>query len=269
MPTECPVCKSLLEREGAYYYCPNLNCPAQLKGHLLHMVSKRGFNVDGLGEEMIDQLINENLLKSPADLFYLKKEQLVDLDRWGEKSAQNLIDQLEKNKNIKFERFIYSLGIRGVGEFVARVLAQTFSKLDDLQTTKEEDLEELDGIGPKVSSNLVEFFSEPQNKDLVKNITASGVSIIYPEQLLPAAEENFLDGKTFVFSGTLQFIKRDRAKDLVTKFGGKAGTSVSAKTDYVVVGSDPGSKHKKAQELGVPVLDEKKFEKIIKNKSIT
>ena len=120
MPTKCPSCETSLIKEGAYYYCPNLNCPAQLKGHLLHMVSKRGFNIDGLGEEMVDQLIGEKLLKTPADLFYLNKEQLIDLDRWGEKSAQNLLGQLDKNKNIEFERFIYSLGIRGVGEFVAR-----------------------------------------------------------------------------------------------------------------------------------------------------
>ena len=269
MPTKCPSCETSLIQEGAYYYCQNIKCPAQLKGHLLHMVSKRGFNVDGLGEEMIDQLINENLVKSPADLFYLNKEQLVNLDRWGEKSAQNLIDQLEKNKKIKFERFIYSLGIRGVGEFVARLLAQNCASLEDLQKTKEEDLEELNGIGPKVSFNLVDFFSQPQNLDLVNKIIYSGVNIIYPDKLPSAAEDNFLAGKTFVFTGALQLFKRDQAKDLVIKFGGKTSNSVSTKTDYVVVGSDPGSKYDKANKLGVHVLEENKFARIIKNKSIT
>ncbi|HDL17686.1 MAG TPA: NAD-dependent DNA ligase LigA [Bacteroidetes bacterium] len=263
MPKTCPSCHTGLEKEGAYYYCPNLNCPAQLKGHLLHLVSKRAFNIDGLGEEIIDQLMKEGLLQSPADLFYLRKKQLIHLERWGEKSAQNLMDQIEENKKIEFDRFLYALGIHGAGEFVARLLAQNHADLPALKRASEEELMQIDGIGPKVAHAVKDFFSQPQNTETIKKMFSAGVEIIYPESSVTDEDAEFLRDKTFVFTGTLQKFKRDEAKDLVIKYGGKASGSVSEKTDFVVVGAGPGSKYRKARELGVPVLSENEFEEMI------
>ena len=268
MPTVCPSCDTSLEKEGAYYNCPNLNCPAQLKGHLLHLVSKRAFNIDGLGEEIIEQLMNEKLLNSAADLFYLKKEQLIDLERWGEKSAQNLMDQIKKNKNIEFERFLNALGIHGIGEFVARILAQNFDSIDDLEKTDEERLMEIDGVGPKVAHSVVDFFSRTENLEILDRMSQSGVKIIYPLREDKSDDNNFLAGKTFVFTGTLHRFKRDEVKKLVLEFGGRASGSVSAKTDFIVVGTDAGSKYQKALGLGVSVLTEDEFDRIIQQKSL-
>jgi DNA ligase (NAD+) len=266
MPERCPRCNTLLEKEGAYYYCPNFACPAQLKGHLLHMVSKRAINIEGLGEEMVDQLMRENIIKSPADLFYLKKEQLVGLERWGEKSAQNLMDQLEQNKSVEFERFLYAMGIHGVGEFVARVLAENFSSLEALMLADEMRLMEIDGIGPKVAHSIIEFFKRKENQVTLNRIFESGVKIVQPEIKVESADEKFLAGKIFVFTGGLEKYSRDEAANLVMKFGGKPTGSVSSKTDFVVCGKDAGSKLDKANKLGIKILEEKEFEELLAGK---
>ena len=267
MPTHCPVCGAKLEREGAYYVCPNMNCPAQLKGRILHLVSKRAFDIEGLGEELVEQLMREGLLKSPADIFYLKKEQLVGLERWGEKSAQNLMDQIERAKKIDFERFIYALGIHGVGEYVARLLAEHFSSLEELEQATEEELMQIHGIGPKVAHSIVEFFRNEQNRATIKKILDAGVQIIYPKKQ-EETEEKFLAGKTFVFTGALDHFTRDEAQELVEKYGGRAASSVSRKTDYVVVGKDPGSKYDKARQLGVRILTEEEFIRMLETKKL-
>jgi DNA ligase (NAD+) len=267
MPERCPSCGSSLEREGAYYICPNMSCPDQLKGRILHLVSKRAFNIEGLGEELVDQLMREGLLKSPADVFYLRKEQLVHLERWGEKSAQNLMDQIEKSKTISFDRFIYALGIHGVGEYAARLLAEHYTSLEELERASEEELMAIHGIGPKVAHAIVEFFRNEQNRRTIERILDAGVRIQYPSKE-EAAEENFLAGKTFVFTGALERYSRDEAQQLVMRFGGRAASSVSSRTDFVVVGKDPGSKFDKAKKLGIRILNEEEFVRMIESRKL-
>lgn len=266
MPDRCPSCSTELETEGAYKYCPNFSCPAQLKGHLWHLASKRAFNIDGFGEENIDQLMEENLIISPADLFYLKKEQLIGLERWGEKSAQNLIDQIEKNKKIDFERLLYALGIHGVGEYVTKILSQNFTSLDDLIDADENQLMEISGVGPKVAHSILEFFKRTENQENLKRMFDSGVEINYPST--QDSEDQFLAGKTFVFTGGLDHISRDQAKDIVIGFGGKAAGSVSANTDFVVAGKDAGSKLQKAKDLEIQILTEDEFHKLVENRKL-
>ncbi len=265
MPDRCPSCSTELEMEGAYYYCMNFSCPAQLKGRLWHMLSKRAFNIDGFGEENIDQLMAENLVKTPADVFFLKKEQLVGLERWGDKSAQNLIDQVEKNKKIDFRRFLYSLGIHGVGEYVTRILCENFSDLQALIDTDEENLKEINGIGPIVAHSILEFFHREENQETLRRLFDSGVEIQY-SQKDQISDNHFLAGKTFVFTGGLEIITRDQAKEIVMNFGGKAAGSVSSKTDFVVAGKDAGSKLQKAKELGIQILTETEFKELVEKK---
>jgi len=267
MPKTCPACGAELEREGAYYICPNMNCPAQLKGRILHLVSKRAFDIEGLGDELVDQLMREGLLKSPADIFYLKKEQLVGLERWGEKSAQNLMDQIENSKKIDFDRFIYALGIHGVGEYAARLLAQNFSSLEELERATEEQLTQIHGIGPKVAHSIVKFFQNEQNRRTIERLLDAGVQIVYPRKE-ETKEEAFLEGKTFVFTGALDRFSREEAQELVEKYGGRATSSVSRKTDFVVVGKDPGSKYDKARQLGVRILNEDEFVRLLETRKL-
>ena len=260
-PTHCPVCGAPLEKEGAYYFCPNMNCPAQVKGRILHLVSKRAFDINGMGDKIVDQLMEVGLLKSVADVFYLKKEDLLGLERWAEKSAQNLMDEIEKSKRISFDRFLYALGIRHVGEFVSRLLAEKFSSLEALKKATEEELVEIQGIGPEVARSIVDFFSVEQNLKTIDRMFQAGVTPVYPERKEEKPQP--LAGKTFVFTGALQNYSRDEAKNLVESLGGKASNSVSRKTDYVVVGEDPGSKFDKARQLGVTILNEEEFEKLV------
>ncbi len=267
MPENCPSCGSRLEREGAYYICPNMSCPDQLKGRILHLVSKRAFDIEGLGEELVDQLMNEGLLKNPADIFYLRKEQLVGLERWGDKSAQNLMDQIEKAKKIEFDRFIYALGIHGVGEYAARLLAENFSSLEELERAMEAELMEIPGIGPKVAHSIVEFFANEKNRDTIQRILDAGVQIIYPKKE-EEEEEKFLAGKTFVFTGALDHYTREEAQEMVMRYGARVTNSVSAKTDYLVVGKDPGSKLDRARQYGVRTLSEEEFEEMLRTKKL-
>ncbi len=260
-PKVCPVCGAPLEKEGAYYFCPNMNCPAQVKGRILHLVSKRAFDIDGIGDKIVDQFMDAGLVHDVADIFYIKKEDLLKLERWAEKSAQNLIDQIEQSKKIPFSRFIYALGIRHVGEFVSRLLAENFLNLDALKKATEEDLMAIPGIGPEVARSIVDFFSVDQNLKTIEKMFRAGVEIVYPER--EEERPKPLEGKTFVFTGALSRYTRDEAKALVESLGGKVSGSVSRKTDFVVVGKDPGSKYDKARQLGVRTLNEEEFEKLL------
>ncbi len=260
-PQKCPVCGAPLEREGAYYFCPNMNCPAQVKGRILHLVSKRAFDIDGIGDKIVDQFMEAGLVHGVADIFYIKKEDLLQLERWAEKSAQNLIDQIEQSKKIPFARFIYALGIRHVGEFVSRLLAENFPDLEALKKASEEDLMAIQGIGPEVARSIVDFFSVEQNLKTIEKMFQAGVKIVYPEREEEQAQP--LAGKTFVFTGALSRYTRDEAKALVESLGGKVSGSVSRKTDFVVVGEDPGSKFDKARQLGVKTLNEEEFERLL------
>jgi DNA ligase (NAD+) len=262
MPTKCPECGSAIHKaEGEVAYrCVNAACPAKRKESLLHFAGRHAMDIDGLGEKIVDQLVDKGLVKDVADLYSLKLDQVANLERMAEKSAQNLLDEIAASKKQSLSRLIYALGMRFVGERTGQLLAENFGSLEELEEAKPEDLEKVTEVGPKVSESIVEFFSEPANRKLIKKLHAAGVR--------PTAEKRQIKsqkfaGKSFVFTGALEHRSREEAGELVQQHGGKLSGSVSKKTDYVVVGADPGSKYDKAKELGVTVLTEAEFEKLI------
>jgi DNA ligase (NAD+) len=262
MPTKCPECGSAIHKaEGEVAYrCVNAACPAKRKESLLHFAGRHAMDIDGLGEKIVDQLVDKGLVKDVADLYTLKLDQVANLERMAEKSAQNLLDEIAASKKQPLSRLIYALGMRFVGERTAQLLAENFGSLEELAEAGAEDLEKVTEVGPKVSEAIVEFFSEPANRKLIKKLHAAGVR--------PTAEKRQIksqkfSGKSFVFTGALEHRSREEAGELVQQHGGKLSGSVSKKTDYVVVGADPGSKYDKAKELGVTILTESEFEKLI------
>ena len=262
MPTKCPECGSAIHKaEGEVAYrCVNAGCPAKRKESLLHFAGRHAMDIDGLGEKIVDQLVDKGLVKDVADLYSLKLDQVANLERMAEKSAQNLRDGIAASKKQPLSRLIYALGMRFVGERTAQLLAENFSSLEELAEAKPEDLEKVAEVGPKVSEAIVEFFSEPANRKLIKKLHAAGVR--------PTAEKREIKsqkfaGKSFVFTGALEQRSREEAGELVQQHGGKVSGSVSKKTDYVVVGVEPGSKYDKAKELGVAILTEAEFEKLL------
>jgi DNA ligase (NAD+) len=262
MPTKCPECGSAIYKaEGEVAYrCVNAACPAKRKESLLHFAGRHAMDIDGLGEKIVDQLVDKGLVKDVADLYSLKLNQVADLERMAEKSAQNLLDEIAASKKQPLSRLIYALGMRFVGERTGQLLAENFGSLEELEEAKPEDLEKVTEVGPKVSESIVEFFSEPANRKLIKKLHAAGVR--------PTAEKREIKsqkfaGKSFVFTGALERRSREEAGELVLQHGGKLSGSVSKKTDYVVVGADAGSKYDKAKELGVTILTEAEFEKLI------
>lgn len=260
MPAKCPSCGTRLDKDGAYYYCPSLTCPAQLQGRIEHLASRRAFDIRGLGEKIVIQLMKEGLIHDLADVFRLKKQDLIGLERFAEKSASNLIEEIEKNKVITFARFIVALSIHHVGESMARVIADNFDDLDELMGSSEKRLIEIPTVGPEVAKSIVNFFGEQKNRETVEKILDSDVRIIYA----PASERgDRLAGLTFVLTGTLETFTRDEAKRLIEKEGGTVTSSVSKKTSYVIVGKDPGSKLESAEALGIKIIDEDEFKKMI------
>ena len=262
MPKNCPVCGSTIHRaEGEVAYrCVNAACPAKLKESLQHFAGRHAMNIDGLGEKIVDQLVEQKLVKDVADLYALKVEKVAGLERMAQKSAQNLVQEVQSSKKNPLSRLIFALGMRFVGERTGQLLAEHFSTLEELEAAKQEELEQVPEVGPKVAESIVEFFSEAANRKLVKKLRDAG--------LRPTAEKREvksqkLAGKSFVFTGGLANRSREDAGELVQQHGGKVSGSVSKKTDYVVVGADPGSKYDKAKELGVTVLTEGEFEKLL------
>ncbi len=262
MPKTCPECGSKIHKaEGEVAYrCVNAACPAKRKESLLHFAGRHAMDIDGLGEKIVDQLVDKGLVKDFADLYSLKLEDVAALERMAEKSAQNLLEEIEASKKNSLARLIYALGIRFVGERTAQLLAEHFGSLGKLAAAKEDELTQVPEVGPKVAASIVEFFSEPANRELIKKLRKAGVN---PTEKKKQVKSHKLAGKTFVFTGTLANRTREEAAELVTQHGGTVTSSVSKKTDYVVVGADPGSKYDKAKELGVTVLDETQFEKLI------
>lgn len=262
-PDECPVCKSGIKRlDGeAHYYCMNTECPAQIRGRLEHFVGRQAMDIDGLGEAIIDQLINHKLVITPADLYDLKKEDLVPLDRMGEKSASNLINAIEKSKAQPFNRILYALGIRHVGLGVARVLAGEFGSIEALQKATEEELTNVPEIGPRIAQSVVAFFQEQNNSEMIGRLKKAGITFAteHRKQKKQTRKE-----KTFVLTGALESLTRDEAQALIETRGGKVSLSVSRKTDYVVAGSGAGSKLDKARELNVTILNEEEFLNMVK-----
>lgn len=265
MPATCPVCGTPLVRpEGEKVTrCPNPDCFASRTRGIQHFAGKSAMDIDGLGEKIVQQLVEVGLVKDVSDLYRLSEEDLTPLERFAEKSAQNIINAIAARKEVPLWRLINALGIRYVGEATAQVLAQHFHNLDDLMQADKEDLLHVEGVGEQVAASLQDFFAEPRNRALMERLRQAGVRGLPPE---PAAASP-LGGKTFVFTGGLPTFSREAAKAMVTARGGKVSSSVSAKTDYVVAGADPGSKLAKAGELGVTVLDEAAFAELLKRSS--
>jgi DNA ligase (NAD+) len=259
MPSKCPVCGAEVVREEAIHRCIGLDCSAQLKGRIKHFASKRAMDIDGLGVKLIDQLVEKGLVKDVADIYYIKKDQLIALERMADKSAQNIIDAIEESKEKPLSKFLYALGIRHVGETTAEDLARSFSRLDDFFNLSEEDLMEVEGIGPEVAASVHQFFRDKKNKESIDRLKKAGVKVIEPK----VKEKGKLAGKVFVFTGALQYFGRDEARNLVESMAGMTASSVSKKVDFVVIGEDPGSKFDKAKELGIKILTEEEFKKMI------
>jgi DNA ligase (NAD+) len=262
MPKHCPECGSTIHKseDEVAYRCVNAACPAKRKESLLHYASRHAMNIDGLGDKIVDQLVDKGLVKDVADLYALKEGQVAALDRMAEKSAQNLLEEIEGSKKNSLARLIYALGIRFVGERTGQLLAEHFSSLEELAAADEEQLVAVNEVGPKVAAAIAEFFSEPANRQLIKKLNKVGVHPTAEKRLVKSDK---LAGKSFVFTGGLANRSREEAGELVQQHGGKLSGSVSKKTDYVVVGADPGSKYDKAKELAVPILTESEFEKLI------
>lgn len=261
MVTVCPVCKKTVERQAgeAIHYCVNRNCPARRRENLYHFVSRRAFDIDGLGPSTIDTLVDEDLVHEPADFFKLKKEQLVGLPLMADKKSDNLIAAIHHRRQISFERFIFALGIRHVGEETARTLAGRFISFDKFLAAKPEELKTVPDVGQVVAESIAEFISDQSHRQSVKRLARE-------VKLIPSARQTTggLNGKTFVVTGTLETMSRDEAHEAIRHAGGKVTSSVSAKTGYVVVGAEPGSKAAKAKELGVTILSEQEFMRLIK-----
>jgi len=258
IPSKCPVCGAEVVKEEVIYRCIGLDCPAQLKGRIKHFASKRAMDIDGLGVKLIDQLVDKGLIKDIADIYYIKKEELIELERMADKSAQNIIDAIEKSKVKPLGKFLFALGILHAGETTAEDLADHFLRLEDFFYLTEEDLKEVEGVGPEVSASVVQFFREKKNRESIERLKKAGIKLIEPR----AKEKGKLAGKNFIFTGTLKSYGREEARNLVESLGGVTASSVSKKVDFVVVGEDPGSKADKARELGIKILSEEEFKKM-------
>jgi DNA ligase (NAD+) len=259
LPANCPVCGTPVVREEgeAVTKCPSVDCPAQMEGRIEHYASRGALDIEGLGEKWAAILTSRGMVRHLYDLYYLTKEQLVSLERMGEKSAENLLAAIEKSKTPTLARFIYGLGIMHVGGTVAQLVADSFCDMRAIMSASREQLEGVAGIGPEIAGQIRDFFDKEQNRQVVEKLLEAGVYPRCPERR--AAADQTLAGKTFVLTGTLENLTREQATEAIAARGGKVTSSVSKKTDYVVAGADPGSKLTKAQDLGVTVLDEEGF----------
>jgi DNA ligase (NAD+) len=260
MPEKCPVCGTKVVRtEGEVdYRCVNANCPAKLRETILHFASRGVMNIDGMGDALVNQLTDRGLVKNVADIYKLTKDDLLSLERMGDKSAQNILDEIENSKKLPLERVIYGLGIRMVGERTAQFLAEHFGSMESLESAGVEELQNVNEVGPRIAESIVEFFGIAANRKLVERLREADLTLTGKKK----QRGTKLAGKTFVLTGTLSHFTRDEAKKMIEDAGGKVTGSVSKKTDYVVAGADAGSKLDKAKELGVEVIDEKEMEEL-------
>ena len=261
VPEKCPVCGTKVVRtEGEVdYRCVNANCPAKLRETILHFASRGVMNIDGMGDALVNQLTERGLVKNVADIYKLTKDDLLSLERMGDKSAQNILDEIENSKKLPLERVIYGLGIRMVGERTAQFLAEHFGSMEALESAGVEELQDVNEVGPRIAESIVEFFSIAANRKLIERLREAGLTLTGQKK----RRGTKLAGKTFVLTGTLAHFTRDEAKKMIEDAGGKVTGSVSKKTDYVVAGADAGSKLDKAKELGVLVIDEKEMQRIV------
>jgi DNA ligase (NAD+) len=260
VPEKCPVCGTKVVRtEGEVdYRCVNANCPAKLRETILHFASRGVMNIDGMGDALVNQLTERGLVKNVADIYKLTKDDLLSLERMGDKSAQNILDEIENSKRLPLERVIYGLGIRFVGERTAQFLAEHFGSMEALESADVEELQNVNEVGPRIAESIVEFFSIAANRKLVGRLRDAALRLTGQKK----QRGTKLAGKTFVLTGTLAHFTRDEAKKMIEDAGGKVTGSVSKQTDYVVAGADAGSKLDKAKDLGVTVIDEKEMEKL-------
>jgi len=264
VPEKCPECGGIITKEKeeeVAYRCINPSCPAQLERGLVHFASRNAMDIEGFGESVVEQMVKNGLVKDFAGIYSLGKENLLRLELFAEKRAQNLLDAIEKSKERPLARLLFALGIRHVGEKAAETLAEEFGSIDALMEAKEEELETIPEVGPALAASVREFFRQEEIRTLVEKLRKAGLEL---EQERVKKGPQILTGKTFVFTGELKGYSRSEAEKLVKNLGGKASSSVSEQTSYVVVGESPGSKYGKAKALGVPILSEEEFEKLIR-----
>jgi DNA ligase (NAD+) len=267
LPEKCPVCRTELIKpeDEVYYYCPNYSCPAQVQGRIEHFVHRNAMEIEGLGESIIELFIGKGYLKNYADIYDLKniRDELISIERFGEKSVDNILDAVENSKNRSFDKVLFALGIRHVGERTAKILSGYFGTMDDLINASKEEIEEIHEIGPRIAESVYKFFREEKNLILIDRLRSARLKF-ETGRIQPGKTDLKFSNMTFVLTGTLEKYKREEAKDIIENLGGKATGSVSKNTDYVVAGEDPGSKLDKAKKLGVKVLNEKEFDELIK-----
>jgi DNA ligase (NAD+) len=263
MPKHCPVCGGEVVREEgeAASRCINTNCPARLKESVSHFAARGVMDIDGMGDVLVDQLVSRGLVKNVADIYKLTLDQLLELDRMGQKSAEKILKNIDASRKRPLPRVLNGLGIPFVGERTAQILAETFGGLDAIAQADEEGLQQAEEVGPKVSESIRQFFHEPRNRELVEHLRKAGLTF---EHAVRKKTGGPLTGKTFVITGTLPNLAREEAKARIESAGGKVTGSVSKKTDYVLAGADPGSKLDKANQLGVPVIGEPELLALLK-----
>jgi DNA ligase (NAD+) len=262
-PAECPVCHGDVGRDegGVYIRCLNPSCPAQLKERLHFFASRRAMDIEGLGPALIDQLVDTGIIKSLTDLYLLTEEQLRDLERMGDKSARKIVDGIQQSKDRGLTRVLTSLGIRHIGEHIARLLVEEFSDIDSLMSAPEERLARVPGVGPVVAESVRSFFQSRAGAETVENLRKVGVRLSEDIARKKSAGGSRFAGKTFVVTGTMEHFSRSEMEDLIRRLGGKAASSVSKSTHYVVAGASPGSKLNKAKDLGIEILSEADIER--------
>jgi DNA ligase (NAD+) len=261
-PKKCPVCGSPVEKEGPFYRCTGPECVARLKRQLLSYAARNAMDIEGMGEKQVDQLVDTGLVRTIPDIYRLDVDSLLELERMGKKSAQNLLDGIAASKERGLARVLTGLAIPHVGEHVAELLAEEFGDIHSLMEATEDRLSKIGGVGPVLAENIAKFFREPSKKKVIHDLRDLGVKLTHEKKARPKGATD-LTGKTFVVTGTLAKYSREEIEGLIKQLGGKATGSVSKKTDYVVAGEKAGSKLDKARELGVTVLDEAGFEKLV------
>ena len=269
IPAQCPVCGAKVFRpEGEVVSrCNSLTCPAQIKERIRHFASRNAMDIEGLGPAIIDQLVEKGLIKNISDLYFLKRDDLISLERMAEKSADNLLDAIEKSKKKSLANLVYGLGIRYVGVHTSEVITRYYPTLDKFKKASLEELIEINEIGPKIAESIALFFKEKENLSIIERLRSAVLNFSQEEEKMRKEKvAQILAGKQFVLTGTLKDFTRTQAKEIISELGGRVTGSVSKKTDYIVAGEDPGSKYQKAQKLGVPIINEEEFKKIINNK---
>ncbi|MBL7128403.1 MAG: NAD-dependent DNA ligase LigA [Ignavibacteria bacterium] len=265
-PSKCPVCNSKLEKpeDEVNYYCVNYFCPAQIKGRILHFVCRDAMEIEGLGESIVEIFLDKGFIKDYTDIYSLKnhKEELVKLERFGKKSVENILNAIEESKNKPFDRVLFAIGIRHIGFRTARLIANNFGSMEKLSSAREEEINEIHEVGPKIAESLFNFFKDEKSIKLIDKLKKAGLNFEMESSGEMKINENFKD-KTFVLTGTLEKYTRSKASEIIEELGGKVTSSISKKTDYVLAGKDAGSKLDKAKSLGVRVISEEEFEEMV------